>query len=71
MYTKVQATQIVKDFFMRTPVKQLSIKHCSGKQYLKYAIGYFTSVQGAPFRITIFVNTKDTKIQQLKIEKQN
>jgi hypothetical protein len=72
MYSKKQALQIIKDLFARLPVKYISLKHCSGKEYLKYATGTVTDTYGSHYRITIFVNTSGDKLslQQFRVEKQ-
>jgi hypothetical protein len=73
MYSKEQARQIIRNFFtVNGEVRSYTIKHCSGKEYLKYAIGNLTTTNGSIFRITLFVNVDDgnkPKVQQLRIEK--
>lgn len=69
--SKTQATQIMKDFFIKYPPKTFSIIHKSGKAPMKYAIGTLTT-ESDNFRITLFVKT-DTNgnfVQQLRIEKE-
>ena len=69
--SKTQATQIMKDFFIKYPPKTFSIIHKSGKAPMKYAIGTLTT-ESDNFRITLFVKT-DTDgnyVQQLRIEKE-
>lgn len=73
MYSKEQVCQIVKKLAATEgDVRSFTIKHCSGKELLKYAIGNLTTVNGARYRITMFVNVDEgkVKIQQLRIEKQ-
>ena len=69
--SKVQATQIMKDFFVNYTPKSFSIIHKSGKAPLTYAIGSL-SAGGEKFRITLFVMTqeKGNQIQQLRIERE-
>ena len=69
--SKVQATQIMKDFFVSYTPKSFSIIHKSGKAPLTYAIGSL-SAGGEKFRITLFVMTqeKGNQIQQLRIERE-
>ncbi len=69
--SKVQATQIMKDFFVNYTPKSFSIIHKSGKAPLTYAIGRL-SAGGEMFRITLFVMTqeKGNQIQQLRIERE-
>ena len=69
--SKVQATQIMKDFFVNYTPKTFSVIHKSGKAPLTYAIGSL-SAGGEKFRITLFVMTqeKGNQIQQLRIERE-
>lgn len=69
--SKVQATQIMKDFFVNYTPKSFSIMHKSGKAPMKYAVGSL-SAGGEKFRITLFVKTQESgnQIQQLRIERE-
>ena len=69
--SKVQATQIMKDFFVNYTPKSFSIIHKRGKAPLTYAIGSL-SAGGEKFRITLFVMTQENgnQIQQLRIERE-
>lgn len=69
--SKVQATQIMKDFFVKYTPKAFSIVHKSGKAPLTYAIGNLNA-GGEKFRVTLFVMTQDkgNQIQQLRIERE-
>lgn len=69
--SKVQATQIMKDFFVNYTPKSFSIIHKSGKAAMKYAIGTLNA-GGEKFRITLFVKTQASgnQIQQLRIERE-
>ena len=69
--SKVQATQIMKDFFVNYTPKTFAVIHKSGKAPLTYAIGSL-SAGGEKFRITLFVMTqeKGNQIQQLRIERE-
>lgn len=70
--SKIQATQIMKDFFVKYQPKVFSIIHKSGKAPMKYAVGNL-SAGGETFRVTLFVKTctKDgNQIQQLIIERE-
>ena len=69
--SKIQATQIMKDFFVNYTPKSFSIIHKSGKAPLTYAIGSL-SAGGEKFRVTLFVMTqeKGNQIQQLRIERE-
>ena len=69
--SKVQAKQIMKDFFVNYTPKAFSVIHKSGKAPLTYAIGSL-SAGGEKFRVTLFVMTqeKGNQIQQLRIERE-
>ena len=69
--SKVQATQIMKDFFVKYTPKSFSIVHKSGKAPLTYASGTL-SAGGEMFRVTLFVMTQENgnQIQQLRIERE-
>lgn len=68
--SKVQATQIMKEFFTTYTPKGFIIIHKSGQAPMKYAIGTL-SAGGEKFRVTLFVKTQASGnlIQQLRIEK--
>ncbi|MCL2097183.1 MAG: DUF4783 domain-containing protein [Bacteroidales bacterium] len=70
-YSKEQALQVIRNFFnVNGEVRSYTIKHCSGKEYLKYAIGNLTTTNGSTYRITLFVSLDEgnkPKIQQLRI----
>jgi hypothetical protein len=73
IYSKVQAEQVAKDFFTRKAVKQIVLKHCSGKEYLKYAVVMITDTEELQYRVTIFVrieNNGNAAIQEIRMEKQ-
>lgn len=69
--SKVQATQIMKDFFVNYTPKNFKIIHKSGKAPMKYAIGELNA-GGETFRVTLFVKTQTNgnQIQQLRIERE-
>lgn len=70
--SKVQATQIMKDFFVTYTPKSFTIIHKSGKAPMKYAIGNLNA-GGETFRVTLFVKTQKesgNQIQQLRIERE-
>lgn len=72
-YNKGKAKQVVGEFFQSAgTVKTFTIRHCSGKESLKYAIGNATTAAGLQYRITIFANVDAGKIlvRQLRIEQQ-
>ncbi|MDR3180507.1 MAG: DUF4783 domain-containing protein [Prevotellaceae bacterium] len=73
IYSKVQSEQIVKDFFERKAIKQITLKHCSGKEYLKYAVISITDLGGLLYRATIFIrieNDGKVVVQEIRMEKQ-
>lgn len=69
--SKIQATQIMKDFFVSYTPKSFKIIHKSGKAPMKYAIGNLNA-GGETFRVTLFVKTQanGNQIQQLRIERE-
>lgn len=69
--SKIQATQIMKNFFITYSPKSFSIIHKSGKAPMKYAIGTLMA-GGEKFRVTLFVKTQESgnQIQQLRIERE-
>lgn len=68
--SKIQATQIIKDFFTTHRPSGFTIIHKSGKAPMKYAIGRLNA-GGESFRVTIFVKIQPdgNQIQQLMIER--
>jgi hypothetical protein len=73
IYSNVQAGQIVKTFFTRKSVKQIVLKHCSGKAYLKYAVADITDAEDMLYRATIFMRVESdgaAAIQEIRLEKE-
>ncbi|MDR0296083.1 MAG: DUF4783 domain-containing protein [Prevotellaceae bacterium] len=69
-YNKGQVRQVIQKFFAAEgDVRSFTIKHCSGKERLKYAIGNLTTVNGSRYRLTIFasIDGDELKVQQLRI----
>lgn len=68
--SKIQATQIIKDFFITYKPSGFTIIHKSGKAPMKYAIGRLNA-GGESFRVTLFVKIQPggNQIQQLRIER--
>lgn len=68
--SKLQATQIIKDFFITYKPSDFTIIHKSGKAPMKYAIGNLKA-GGESFRVTLFVKIQPggNQIQQLRIER--
>lgn len=69
--SKIQATRIMKDFFVTYPPKSFTIIHKSGKAPMKYAIGSLGAGK-EKFRVTLFVTTQTSGnlIQQLMVERE-
>ena len=68
--SKIQAKQIMKDFFITYTPKNFIIIHKSGKAPMKYAIGTLHA-GGEKFRVTLFVKISKSGnlIQQMRIER--
>jgi hypothetical protein len=72
VYSKAQAEQIVKDFFLKNPVDKFMLLHEGGKEASKYAIGTLYTLKGT-YRITLLIKTVNNKpiIHQLRIDEDN
>ncbi|MDR3184912.1 MAG: DUF4783 domain-containing protein [Prevotellaceae bacterium] len=73
IYSKEQASQIANNFFLRMSVKRITLKHCSGKEYLKYAVTEITNAEDLLYRATIFVRIENdgaAVIQEVRLEKE-
>ena len=68
--SKLQATQIIKDFFVTYKPSDFTIIHKSGKAPMQYAIGSLKA-GGESFRVTLFVKIQPggNQIQHLRIER--
>ena len=66
--SKIQATQIIKDFFIKYKPKHFEIIHKSGKIPMKYAVATLNA-GGERFRMTLFVKiqTSGNEILQIRI----
>ena len=71
VYSKLQAQQIVAEFFKSNKPKQFTIVHQGGKDGARYAIGSLTTNTGT-FRVYFLLKSKNSNsyIHQLRIEKQ-
>ena len=72
VYSRSQATMIMKDFFKKHPPKSFKIIHEGGKPKARFGIGLLkTSDQ--PYRIYLLIKPDNNKsvILQLRIEKEN
>lgn len=72
IFSKAQAEQVIRNFFMNNPVQEFKIIHQGVRDNSSFAIGKYSSKQGN-FRFTYLL--KDTNgsalIHQLRIEKQD
>lgn len=70
MYSKVQATQILEEFFDANKPKSLVEKHNGGRGNSQFSVFTFSSENGK-FRTTIFYkeNGEAARISQITIEK--
>ena len=67
VYSKQQATQVIKNFFDGNKPASFSVRHSGGKDVMKYAI-YSLTAGGKKYRVTIFVKPEERLIRQLRIE---
>jgi hypothetical protein len=72
VYSKIQAQQIVDNFFTDHYPKSFEFIHQGGKGESKFAIGKLVTFNGT-FRVTILIKLKNDKpfIHQLRIETEN
>jgi hypothetical protein len=72
VYSRSQATMIMKDFFKKHPPKDFTIIHEGGKPKAHFAIGLLKT-SGQTYRIYLLIKPGNNKsvIQQLRIEKEN
>lgn len=72
VYSKVQAEQIVDNFFIEYFPKNFEFIHQGGKGESKFAIGKLETFNGT-FRVTILIKQEGEKqlIHQLRIETEN
>ncbi|MDR1405785.1 MAG: DUF4783 domain-containing protein [Prevotellaceae bacterium] len=70
IYSKAQATMVLKVFFEKHPPAAFTFKHSSNRQTVKYAIGDLQTKDGKNLRVTVFIKgeNKELKIQQLRVE---
>lgn len=71
VYSKVQAEQIVKDFFSKNKPSNFTILHQGGKEGAKYAIGSLVTNTGT-YRVYFLIKNTGKKpvIHQFRIETQ-
>lgn len=72
VYSKIQAQQIVDNFFVEHYPKSFEFIHQGGKEESKFAIGKLVTFNGT-FRVTLLIKEKNDKalIHQLRIETEN
>jgi len=72
VYSKVQAQQIVDNFFIEYYPKNFEFIHQGGKGESKFAIGKLETFNGT-FRVTLLIKLSNNKplIHQLRIETEN
>ncbi len=69
VYSKMQAEQILRDFFSKNTPRSFTIIHQGlSKEGARYAIGNLTTAQGVVFRTYFFVKTQggSSIIQELR-----
>ncbi|MGC9331210.1 MAG: DUF4783 domain-containing protein [Bacteroidales bacterium] len=71
IYSKTQATQILKQFFNTNRPKKFNVLHQGGSENAKYAIGTLNTTRGK-YRIHFLVKIKNNKalIHQLRIQEE-
>ena len=73
VYSRVQAEQILKDFFVKNTPRSFTLIHQGlSKEGAKYAIGNLTTQQGNNYRIYFFIKQtgRNEFIQELRFEKE-
>ena len=73
VYSRVQAEQILKDFFVKNTPRSFTLIHQGlSKEGAKYAIGNLTTQQGNNYRIYFFIKQsgRTEYIQELRFEKE-
>jgi len=70
VYSRIQAEQILKNFFMEHPPSSFKVIFDGGKENSRYAIGTLTTSKGS-FRVYFLLKMQSSKplIHQLRIEK--
>lgn len=71
MYSKAQAEQVLRGFFLKHPPRTFVLKHkANNPAATQYGIGTYTALNGAHFRIYFLIKKigNQSFIQQLSIE---
>lgn len=72
MYSKVQATSVLRDFFVRYPVRSYTTLHKGQKEGAEYVVGTYISTRNTSFRVYYFIkqNGETKLINDLRFEKE-
>ncbi len=72
IYSKLQAEQIIADFFTKNPPKNFQVIHQGGKEGSRYAICEYYGLE-KKFRVTIYLKEIESNslIHQLRIQYDN
>ena len=67
VYSRQQATQVIKNFFDSNKPTSFTIRHSGGKDVMRYAV-YSLTAGGKKYRVTVFVKPEERLMRQLRIE---
>ncbi len=73
VYSKTQAEQVLKDFFLKNTPRNFTVVHKGvSKEGSKYAIGSMGTSQGLTFRVYFYIKTTTSGdvLQELRFEKE-
>jgi hypothetical protein len=71
VYSKAQAVQVMKDFFVQNRPKQFVLNHQGGQGETRFFIGTYKTITGKKYRITCHVKKetgKNDMLRQIRIE---
>lgn len=66
--SKEESTAMLQRFMTSNPVKSVQIQHRGPSGKKSFVIAIYQSTNGNSFRVTIFVDTEQRRIQELKFE---
>ncbi|MFM7767710.1 MAG: DUF4783 domain-containing protein [Bacteroidota bacterium] len=72
-YSKAQAEQVLRDFFLKNTPRSFNIIHKGvSKEGAKFAIGTMNTAQGGSFRVYFYVRmtTAGESLQEIRFEKE-
>ncbi|MGR6086986.1 MAG: DUF4783 domain-containing protein [Arcticibacter sp.] len=72
-YSKAQAEQVLRDFFLKNTPRSFNIIHKGvSKEGAKFAIGTMNTTQGGSFRVYFYVRmtTAGESLQEIRFEKE-